>query len=83
MALYLGIAVSSLGFLYGLYVLVVFALGRTVQGWTSLLLAVLLIGGVILINLGIVGIYIARVYNELKNRPHYFIDRATPNFPHE
>lgn len=46
---------------------------RTVQGWTSLLVVVLLLGGIQLLSLGIVGQYVARVFDEVKARPLYLL----------
>lgn len=47
------------------------------QGWTSLLAVVLLLGGVQLLSLGIIGQYIARIFEETKQRPLYFVvDRS-------
>jgi dolichol-phosphate mannosyltransferase len=45
-----------------------------VPGWTAIMIAVLFIGGVQLICLGILGGYIGRIYNEMKNRPLYVIN---------
>jgi dolichol-phosphate mannosyltransferase len=44
-----------------------------VEGWTALMVAVLFIGGVQLIAIGVVGAYIGRIYNEIKNRPLYVV----------
>jgi dolichol-phosphate mannosyltransferase len=44
-----------------------------VEGWTALIVAVLFIGGVQLIAIGVVGAYIGRIYNEIKNRPLYVV----------
>jgi dolichol-phosphate mannosyltransferase len=44
-----------------------------VEGWTALMVAVLLIGGVQLIAIGVVGAYVGRIYNEIKNRPLYVV----------
>ena len=77
LSLYLGLLVSIGAFIYAFYVLVVYAMGNTVQGWTSILLVTLFLGGILLINLGIIGIYLARVYNELKDRPHYVVEKFT------
>ena len=48
--------------------------GSTVQGWTSLICAVTLFSGVQLLSLGIIGQYIARIYDESKQRPLYIVD---------
>lgn len=50
-----------------------YALGRTVPGWSSLFIAMLFIGGVQLICLGLLGEYIGRIYSSLQNRPAYYI----------
>ena len=44
---------------------------KTVQGWSSMILSVWLVGGVILVSLGIVGEYIGKIYIEVKDRPRY------------
>jgi glycosyltransferase involved in cell wall biosynthesis len=51
--------------------------GVEVQGWTSLILAILFIGGIIIIILGIIGIYLGKVFDEVKGRPLYIIRRTT------
>ena len=73
LSFFLGLVVSLFAFLYALYVLVVFALGRAIPGWTSILIAVLVLGGIQMIVLGVVGEYIGRIYQEVKNRPIYII----------
>jgi dolichol-phosphate mannosyltransferase len=47
--------------------------GHAVEGFTTVILLILLIGSVIMISLGIIGYYIARIYNEVKARPRYII----------
>jgi dolichol-phosphate mannosyltransferase len=73
LSLFLGLVVSLSAFLYALYVLVIFATGRAMPGWTSILIVVLVLGGLQMIVLGIVGEYIGRIYQEVKNRPIYII----------
>ena len=71
---YLGALVSAAGFVYGVYVLYIkFIKGVAVPGWTSIVLAVLGLGGMQLMSLGIVGAYLGRVYEEIKARPLYTI----------
>lgn len=73
LSFFLGLVVSLSAFLYALYALVVFATGRATPGWTSILIVVLVLGGLQMIVLGIVGEYIGRIYQEVKNRPIYII----------
>ena len=47
---------------------------NVVEGWTSLIVLVLLLGGLILLSLGIIGEYVGRIYFEVKNRPNYIIN---------
>lgn len=73
-ATYLGVAGSGIGLLYGCYFLYkkIF-LGIPVLGYASIIVAVLFIGGVQLLMLGIMGEYIGRVYQEVQNRPLYVV----------
>lgn len=74
LATYLGLIVSGLSFLYGIYVLYLkFIRGMTVQGWASIMVTVLFLGGVQLITLGIIGEYIGRLGEESKQRPTYVV----------
>jgi hypothetical protein len=47
--------------------------GTAVAGWSSLILSIWLVGGFFLISLGIMGIYISKIYTEVKRRPLYHI----------
>jgi hypothetical protein len=47
--------------------------GTSVPGWSSLILSVWFVGGFILICIGIIGVYIGKIYNEVKMRPLYNI----------
>ena len=48
-----------------------------VEGWTLLMISILLIGGIILLVLGIIGEYVGRIYGEIKRRPLYIIKDKT------
>jgi glycosyltransferase involved in cell wall biosynthesis len=77
LASYLGFLVSAVSFFY-----MVYAIGlklftdRVVLGWASVMVAVLFLGGVQLVSLGIIGEYIGRIYDEVKQRPLYIVDEA-------
>ncbi len=71
-AFYTGVMVSIAALLYAAYAIVQHFLGATVEGWTSILVSVLFIGGVTLLSLGVIGEYIARIFNEVRRRPMYF-----------
>ena len=71
-AFYTGVFVSMAALLYAVYAVVQHFLGATVEGWTSILVSVLFIGGVTLLSLGVIGEYIARIFNEVRRRPMYF-----------
>jgi dolichol-phosphate mannosyltransferase len=73
----LGLTAILGGFLYIIYAVVMYFLGQTNPGWTSLLITVLLLGGIQLFSIGILGEYLGRVFHEAKRRPHYFIEKRT------
>jgi len=72
---WLGYLTSIIAFLYACSVFVQKLLGYTVQGWATIMVGMLFIGGVQLICLGIIGEYIGRIFNESKQRPMYIIDQ--------
>ena len=73
-ASYLGLAVSLLSFLYAVNLLAQTLLfGNPVKGYPSLMVALLFLGGVQLMALGVIGEYLGRVYDESKGRPVYLI----------
>lgn len=70
----LGLIISFCSFLYTIYALVAkYYLKVTIQGWTSILVSVLFLGGVQLIFLGLIGEYLGKMFIETKNRPSYVI----------
>lgn len=59
--------------------LVKFLTGTAVEGFTTVILLILIIGGFLMLSLGVIGHYIARIYEEVKGRPKYIISRVTDN----
>lgn len=73
----LGIFSAIVSLLALVYALVShFCFNNTITGWTSLILSVLFIGGVQLITIGIIGEYIARINNDVRNRPLYIVEES-------
>ncbi len=74
---YMGITFAFLGFTYALYILYYYlTYGTPIQGWTSLIIIVLIMGGVQLLMLGIVGEYLWKSIGEARKRPLYFIEKS-------
>jgi dolichol-phosphate mannosyltransferase len=73
LATWLGYATSGFAFLYLLSVFVQKWMGTTIQGWATIMVAVLFLGGVQLICIGIVGEYVGRIFTQIKARPIYII----------
>jgi len=80
----MGFAASALGLAYG-----VFAIGywyvtrRPVEGWTSLTVTLIFFAGVQLITVGILGEYVARIYDEVRGRPLYTVQEVFEQPPHQ
>lgn len=73
-ATYIGFFSSTMGFVLAIYFLVKFLLGlEPLTGWTSLIMVILILGGLILLALGIIGKYIGQMYLTINNSPKYII----------
>ena len=73
--LYIGVIISLLSLIYGSFIVVKTLLfGIDVPGYASLITAILFLGGIQLIGIGVLGEYIGRIYLESKNRPIYIIE---------
>ncbi len=71
---YTGLGITFLAFFYVLLLIInSLFFGRSVEGWTSLIASIWLLGGVIILFLGIIGIYIAKIFTETKHRPYTII----------
>jgi glycosyltransferase involved in cell wall biosynthesis len=78
-ASYLGVTVAVLAFLYALRVIYkTLVYGDPVQGYPSLMVVILFLGGIQLLCLGVLGEYLGRMFNETKRRPLYFVNQYAP-----
>jgi glycosyltransferase involved in cell wall biosynthesis len=69
-----GFSIAALAFAYGFYLVVEYLLvGNQVSGWTTIVTAMLFLSGVHLLGLGVLGAYLAQVFNEVKQRPVYLV----------
>ena len=70
----IGFVIFFVSILVLLYSLIVWLMGHTVPGWTTLAASIWLIGGIQLLCLGVIGEYIGKIYGEVKHRPRYIIE---------
>ncbi len=76
-SVFFSIVMFVLAVIYALYVLYIrFIVGSAISGWASLLFVTLVIGGFLSLFLGLIGIYIAAIYDEVKRRPLYVIKKT-------
>ncbi|MDA9981301.1 glycosyltransferase family 2 protein [Gammaproteobacteria bacterium] len=80
---YLGMIIALLGFLYAIFLVFNALAGEPPQGWTTLLVVVLLIGGMLMIMMGVLGEYLWRTLDEARNRPLYIVEETTFSAPDE
>ena len=74
-----GAGVVAVAVLYSLWIVYAhFFTQRTLTGWSSLMLAILGLGGLVLMSVGLVSLYVARVYQEVKGRPVYLLRESSP-----
>lgn len=74
--IYMGLFFILISFIIGIYVIHALFVGTAVPGWSSLMLSVWFTGGVLMVSIGMVGIYIGKIYMEVKNRPLYNIEKV-------
>jgi len=72
----IGLIFLLFALILGILTIIHFALGTALGGFTTVILLLIIIGGVIMISLGIIGVYIAKIYDEVKNRPRYIISKT-------
>ncbi len=70
---YMGVVSLIAGVILGIQTLIRWAMGRALEGFTTVILLLLILGGGILLGLGIIGSYISAIYQEVKGRPRYIV----------
>ncbi len=73
--LYLSLIFIFISFFIALYVLYSLLSGSAEHGWASIMLSIWFVGGVILLSIGVVGIYVGKIYTEVKRRPRYNVEK--------
>lgn len=76
-----GCVVFIVSLLMMIYSIVRHAMGETIVGWSSLIVSIWMIGGLVLFSIGVVGEYIGKIYLETKARPRYIIEKSTLESP--
>jgi dolichol-phosphate mannosyltransferase len=75
-AIYTGLTVSAISFIFGIILMLRYFLGNVAPGWTSIIVLVLFLFGLNFIFLGIIGEYLGRVFLESKQRPKYTVKKV-------
>lgn len=76
LAAYLGFVFSFLSLLYVPYIIYSFYFGHIISGWASVLATVAFFGGLQLMILGIIGVYLGKLFMQSKQRPHYIVKES-------
>lgn len=76
---FLGIVSILFGIVLAIQTLINYFLGRAAEGFTTVILLILIIGGFIMLSLGVIGHYLGRIYEEVKGRPRFIIREYTAN----
>lgn len=71
---FIGLAMTLVSVAMIVFALVEHSQGKTIEGWTSMLVSLWFIGGVVTTGVGITGVYIGKIYTEVKRRPRYFVE---------
>jgi len=72
----LGILMLIITCIFGVWALIDKIIGRAIEGMTTVIIITIFIGSIIMISLGIIGYYVARIYEEIKGRPKYIVSAS-------
>ncbi len=73
----IGVIFGIFAFVLGIQTLVKYFLGQAAEGFSTVILLLLIIGACVLIGIGIIGFYLSKIYEEIKQRPRYIISQRT------
>ncbi len=76
LAIYLGFFFSGISILYLPYALYSYIAGYAISGWTSIIMTIAFLGGLQLLILGVLGVYIGKILMQVKRRPNYIVDKT-------
>ena len=76
-SIYFGFSIALIAFIYGAIMIARYFLYQVPIGYTSIIAAILFTSGLLFCNLGLLGIYLGRVFTEVKSRPNYIIQEKT------
>jgi glycosyltransferase involved in cell wall biosynthesis len=76
---YFGFGLGASGAVLAIYLLIARIAGEAYPGWTSIVVATLVLGGFIILSTGITGLYIGKIFDQARERPIFVVDRLTPN----
>ncbi len=79
----LGFAMLIISVIFGVWAIIDKIIGRALEGMTTVIIITIFIGSIIMISLGIIGYYIARIYEEIKGRPKYIISSSVKSVKEE
>ena len=74
-----GIIFFIFAVIFGVYSIIKYFLGYSLEGFTTVILLMLIIGGILMFSLGIIGYYISKIYEEIQLRPRYIVSETTNN----
>lgn len=72
-----GFLIAFVAFLFGIYMVIRYFLYDVPMGWTSIMVTMFFIGGLLFANLGLIGLYIGKIFSEVKGRPLYVVTETS------
>ena len=71
----IGFILSFFSFLFGIFIFIKYLYYELQPGWTSIILTIFFSTGLILVSIGVLGIYIGKIFEQIKDRPLYIVDK--------